>query len=757
MSETVTGYIDHVIFRNEDNGYTVMVLKGMEEERELTCVGTFPAITQGAAIEASGNYTTHPVYGKQFQIASYVEKMPEDALAMERYLGSGAIKGIGAALAARIVRRFGDDTMRIVEEEPERLAEIKGISEKKAMEIAEQMTEKADMRRAMIFLQKYGISLNLGAKIYQKYGQTVYGVLQENPYRLAEDISGVGFRIADEIASRIGIHTDSDYRIRSGMLYTLLQASGEGHIYLPKEELFSRASELLGVDSSYMEKHLMDMVVDRKLILKETEDGAVVYPTRYYYLELNSARMLCELNILCPEDEEMMAKRINRIEKETGTRLDEMQKQAVAAAASHGLFILTGGPGTGKTTTINAIIRYFEEEGAELRLAAPTGRAAKRMTEATGYEAQTIHRLLELNGMPEEEQEGRAVHFDRNSENPLEADVIIIDEMSMVDIALMHSLLLAVTAGTRLILVGDENQLPSVGPGNVLRDIIRSGCFPVVELKKIFRQASESDIVVNAHKINRGEQVTINNKSRDFFFLKRYDADIIIRVVIALIQEKLPRYVDAKPYEIQVLTPMRKGLLGVERLNQILQRYLNPPDEKKKEKEIGQRLFREGDKVMQVKNNYQLEWEILGRYKIPVDKGVGVFNGDTGIMTEINEFAETATVEFEDGRQAEYSFKQLEELELAYAVTIHKSQGSEYPAVILPILSGPRMLMNRNLLYTAVTRARKCVTVVGSETTFAEMIRNEKQQQRYSSLDRRIRELDESEQKESAIGEKGLS
>ena len=665
MSETVTGYIDHVIFRNDDNGYTVMVLKGLEEEKELTCVGTFPAITQGASIEAMGNYITHPVYGKQFQISSYVEKMPEDALAMERYLGSGAIKGIGAALAARIVRRFGNDTMRIVEEEPERLAEIKGISEKKALEIAEQMTEKADMRRAMVFLQKYGISLNLGAKIYQKYGQSVYGVLQENPYRLAEDISGVGFRIADEIASRIGIHTDSDYRIRSGMLYTLLQASGEGHIYLPKEELFSRASRLLGVDVSYMEKHLMDMVVDRKLILKETEEGTVVYPTHYYYLELNSAKMLCELNILCPEDEQMMKKRISRIEKETGTELDEMQKQAVASAAQHGLFILTGGPGTGKTTTINAIIRYFEEEGAELRLAAPTGRAAKRMTEATGYEAQTIHRLLELNGLPEGEQEGRAVHFDRNSENPLEADVIIIDEMSMVDISLMYSLLLAVTAGTRLILVGDENQLPSVGPGNVLRDIIRSGCFPVVELKKIFRQASESDIVVNAHKINRGEQVTINNKSRDFFFLKRYDADIIIRVVIALIQEKLPRYVDAKPYEIQVLTPMRKGLLGVERLNQILQRYLNPPDEKKKEKEIGQRLFREGDKVMQVKNNYQLEWEILGRYKIPVDKGVGVFNGDTGIMTEINEFAETATVEFEDGRQAQYSFKQLEELELA--------------------------------------------------------------------------------------------
>ena len=757
MSETVTGYIDHVIFRNEDNGYTVMVMKGTEDDSELTCVGTFPALTQGASIEAVGNYTTHPDYGRQFQISSYTEKMPEEALAMERYLGSGAIKGISAALAARIVRRFGDDTMRIVEEEPERLAEIKGISEKKAMEIAEQMTEKADMRRAMIFLQKYGISLNLGARIYQKYGQTVYSVLQENPYRLAEDISGVGFKIADEIASRIGIHTDSDYRIRSGMLYTLLQASGEGHTYLPKEELFFRASQLLGVDPSYMEKHLMDMVVDRKLIVKETEEGDVVYPARFYYLELNTARMLCELNILCPEDEQMMAKRIARIEKETDTELDEMQKQAIMAAARHGLFILTGGPGTGKTTTINAIIRYFEEEGAELRLAAPTGRAAKRMTEATGYEAQTIHRLLELNGMPEGEQEGRTVHFDRNSENPLEADVIIIDEMSMVDIALMHSLLLAVTAGTRLILVGDENQLPSVGPGNVLRDIIRSRCFSVVELKKIFRQASESDIVVNAHKINHGEQVTINNKSRDFFFLKRYDADIIIRVVIALIQEKLPRYVDAKPYEIQVLTPMRKGLLGVERLNQILQRYLNPPDDKKKEKEIGQRLFREGDKVMQVKNNYQLEWEILGRYKIPVDKGVGVFNGDTGIMEEINEFAETATVQFEDGRRAEYSFKQLEELELAYAVTIHKSQGSEYPAVILPLLSGPRMLMNRNLLYTAVTRARKCVTVVGSENTFAEMIRYEKQQLRYSSLDRRIREMYETENQEGTIGEKGLS
>ena len=742
MSESVTGYIDHIIFRNEDNGYTVMVLKGVEEEDELTCVGSFPVVTQGASVELEGNFTQHPVYGKQFQAVRLTEKMPEDALAMERYLGSGAIKGIGAALAGRIVRHFGDETLRIVEEEPERLAEVKGISEKKAREIAMQIAEKSDMRKAMMFLQKYGISLNLGAKIYQKYGDSVYSVLQENPYRLADDISGVGFKIADEIAYRIGIHTDSDYRIKSGMIYTLLQTTGEGHIYLPKEELFRRASELLGVDPSYMEKHLVDLSMDRKIIQKEQDDQILIYPAQYYYLELNTARMLRELDIFCPEDEKMVERRIVQIEKETGTILDEMQKKAVREAAGHGLLILTGGPGTGKTTTINAIIRYFEGEGAEIRLAAPTGRAAKRMTEATGYEAQTIHRLLELTGMPEDDREGQPIHFERNAENPLEADVVIIDEMSMVDIHLIHSLLMAVTAGTRLLLVGDENQLPSVGPGNVLRDIIRSEQFPVVELKKIFRQASESDIVVNAHKINKGEQVEINNKSRDFFFLKRYDADIIIRVVIALIQEKLPKYVEAKPFEIQVLTPMRKGLLGVERLNQILQRYLNPPDATKKEKEIGQGLFREGDKVMQVRNNYQLEWEIRGRYGIPIEKGVGVFNGDTGIIKTINDFAETAEVEFEDGRWAEYSFKQLDELELAYAVTIHKSQGSEYPAVIIPLLSGPRMLMNRNLLYTAVTRARKCVTVVGSEETFRDMIRNEKQQRRYSSLDLRIRETE---------------
>ena len=750
--ETLEVFVDHVIYRNESNGYCV--LSADYEEEELIVTGIFQGDVQGAMLRVTGKMEYNANYGEQFKMQQYEIIEPTDAESIRRYLGSGAIKGIGESLAGRIVKRFGDDSLRIIEEEPERLAEVKGISLRKAQEIAEQVEEKKDVRGALMFLQKYGIGNTLAVRIYKTYGMRMYGILQENPYQMAEDIDGVGFRMADAIAEKIGIRTDSDYRIRSGILYMLSQSMAEGNLYLPKEELIHQTAELLRVPQDAIEPHIANLMMDKKLVIKEN----CIYSMAAYYAENNVAAMLLSLRSL-PEktEEDAVERELLHLESSDNLQLDPLQRRAVIQSVQNGVFLLTGGPGTGKTTTINMMIRYFLANGKNLALTAPTGRAAKRMTEATGYEAKTIHRLLELNGMPEGEQEGRTVHFDRNSENPLEADVIIIDEMSMVDIALMHSLLLAVTAGTRLILVGDENQLPSVGPGNVLRDIIRSRCFSVVELKKIFRQASESDIVVNAHKINHGEQVTINNKSRDFFFLKRYDADIIIRVVIALIQEKLPRYVDAKPYEIQVLTPMRKGLLGVERLNQILQRYLNPPDDKKKEKEIGQRLFREGDKVMQVKNNYQLEWEILGRYKIPVDKGVGVFNGDTGIMEEINEFAETATVQFEDGRRAEYSFKQLEELELAYAVTIHKSQGSEYPAVVIPLLSGPKLLLNRNLLYTAVTRARKCVTVVGSENTFAEMIRNEKQQQRYSSLDRRIREMYETENQEGTIGEKGLS
>ncbi len=742
MEETIEGYVDHIIFQNRDNGYTVACL--ISQGEEITCVGNFRFLGEGETIRAKGVYTRHPSYGKQFSVTSYESVIPQDSLAMERYLGSGAIKGIGAALAARIVRRFGDETLRIIEEEPERLAEVKGISERKAREIADQVEEKADLRKAMMFLQQYGITQALGMKIYRQYGQEMYGVLKENPYKMAEDIPGVGFKIADEIAARIGIHTDSDYRIRSGILYILLQASGEGHVYLPKEILLKRAGELLGVEQEYMEKHLMDLSIERKIVIRKTsEEGepvqTAVYAASYYQVELHVAQMLHTLNLQDTVREDVLEGKIERIQRGTGISLDEKQKEAVREAVKNGLLIITGGPGTGKTTTINAIIRYFEMEDLDICLAAPTGRAAKRMTETSGYEAKTIHRLLELSGGPEQDQEH--VRFERNAQNPLEADVIIIDEMSMVDIFLMHSLLSAVVSGTRLILVGDVNQLPSVGPGSVLKDIISSGCFPVVELVKIFRQASQSDIVVNAHKINQGIPVVLDNKSRDFFFLKRYDANVIISIVITLIQKKLPGYVDASPYEIQVLTPMRKGLLGVERLNVILQQYLNPPDPEKKEKEHGQGIFREGDKVMQIKNNYQLEWEIRGNYGIPVEKGVGVFNGDTGIIREINAFAESVTVEFDEKRFVEYSFKQLEELELAYAITIHKAQGSEYPAVVVPLLQGPRMLMNRNLLYTAVTRARKCVTLVGDEKTFYEMENNRMEQERYTSLDVRIKEI----------------
>ncbi|MFR3667095.1 MAG: ATP-dependent RecD-like DNA helicase [Ruminococcus sp.] len=741
MQDTIEGYVEHIIFRNEDNGYTVLNL--ISEGSEVTCVGIFEYVSEGELLELHGTYVEHATYGQQLKVDSYETKIPEDTIAMERYLGSGAIKGIGAALAARIVRRFGEDTMRILDEEPERLAEVKGISEAKAREIAQQVAEKSEMRSAMMFLQQYGISVALGVKIYGKYGSRVYSVLRENPYRLAEDIQGIGFRIADEIAGRIGIHTDSDYRIKSGLFYVLSLAAGEGHVYLPEEVLLSRASEILGVEASFMEKHVMDLAMDRKVVIKEEISGEerrrIVYASQYYYLELDTARRLTELNIENDEDEYKIRKRLEFIEKKNGLELETEQRNAVVEAVRNGVLVITGGPGTGKTTTINALIQYFELEGMDIYLAAPTGRAAKRMTETTGYEASTIHRLLELTGMMEESS--AAAHFERNEENPLEADVIIIDEMSMVDISLMHALLTAVQVGTRLILVGDVNQLPSVGPGRVLKDIIDSQCFCVVKLNKIFRQATESDIVVNAHKINAGQEISINNNSKDFFFLKRYDADVIVASIVYLVQKKLPPYVEAKPLDIQVLTPMRKGLLGVERLNEVLQKYLNPADKKKREKEHGGGLFREGDKVMQIKNNYQLEWEIRGKYNIPVEKGVGVFNGDMGIVHEINTYAETMTVVFEECRYVEYTFKQLEELELAYAVTIHKSQGSEYPAVILPLLGGPKMLMSRNLLYTAVTRAKRCVTVVGSEVTFQAMIHNKQEKSRYTSLDQRIQEL----------------
>ena len=738
--DNITGYVDHIVYQNSDNGYTVMTL--VAEGEELTCVGMCKGLGQGENISAEGEYIEHPVYGRQFKIQTYETVAPTDRAGMERYLGSGAIRGVGEALAARIVKKFGDDTFRIIEEEPERLAEVKGISERKAQEIAVQMEEKKDLREALVYLQQYGISNTLAVKIYNTYGMEMYSVMRENPYRLAEDVSGVGFRIADEIAGRIGIHTDSDYRIRSGILYTLLQAVGEGHCFLPLELLLRRASELLGVSEENIRPQVDNLIMDRKLVVK----GDAVFAAAYYYAELNCANMLRNLNIPMLEAENLPAqdmairKRLERMADNLSMELDELQLKAVEESIKNGLFILSGGPGTGKTTTINMIIRYFESEGMDIFLAAPTGRAAKRMTEATGFEAKTIHRLLELNSALSDDDTRRA-SFERNQENPLEADVVIIDEMSMVDIQLFQALLKAILPGTRLILVGDVDQLPSVGPGQVLRDLMNSEAFPMVTLEKIFRQAGESDIVVNAHRINKGEQIALDNKSRDFFLLERNDVNVIYKHMIQLIREMLPKYVNATPFDIQVLTPMRKGSLGCETLNGILQRYLNPADPHKKEHSYGNTVFREGDKVMQIKNNYQLEWEIVGRYNIPIDKGMGVFNGDMGRVLEINETMSTLLVEFDDGRRVNYPFSGLEELELSYAITIHKSQGSEYPAVILPLLGGPRMLFNRNLLYTGITRARNCVTILGSSETVRNMIDNVSENRRYTALESRIREI----------------
>ncbi len=742
--ETIKGYVEHIIYQNTDNSYTVLNLVSQGEE--ITCVGILKNLGQGETVSIQGEYMAHPVYGEQFKVHSFQVTAPEDKESMERYLGSGAIKGVGAALAARIVKKFGDETFRIIEEEPERLTEVKGISERIAREISAQMEEKKDIREAMVYLTRFGIGNSLAVKIYETYKSGLYGVMQENPYRLAEDIPGVGFKTADEIASRIGIHTDSDYRIRSGILYMLQQSVQEGHTWLPREILMERTGELLQVPVQAIEPLLSNLMMDRKVVIKRKGEEEQVFAASYYYAEQHCAKILSELNafILNKEDflpceEERLICKIEKLAEDEGIELDGLQRQAVLESIKNGVFLLSGGPGTGKTTTINTIIRFFASEGLDIFLAAPTGRAAKRMTEATGYEARTIHRMLELNGALSEENRS-GVRFERNEENPLEADVIIIDEMSMVDLPLFRSLLRAVSPGTRLILVGDVNQLPSVGPGQILKDLIMSRRFPVVILQKIFRQAGESDIVVNAHRINHGEDIALNNKSRDFFFLERNDVNVIYKHMIQLIKDMLPKYVKAEVFEIQVLTPMRKGNLGVEALNKILQQYLNPPSPDKKEYMAGGMVYREGDKVMQIRNNYQLEWEVVSRYGIPVDKGMGVFNGDMGIILEIQEYTSSLVVEFDESRRVTYAFSQLDELEHAYAITIHKSQGSEYKAVVMPLLTGPGLLFNRNLLYTAVTRARNCVTILGSSETVRNMIRNEREHKRYTALLDRIEE-----------------
>ena len=740
---TVKGYVEHIVYRNENNGYTVMeVVSG---GKKITLVGSLPDISEGEPLEAEGSFTNHPLYGEQLVVTSFTVTVPEDTVSIERYLGSGAIKGIGPAIAARIVKKFKADTLRIIDEEPERLAEVKGISENGARQIAEQVLQKRELREAMIFLQKYGISLNLSVKIYNQYGPEIYTLLLTNPYKIADDIPGVGFKTADEIAARAGISADSVYRIKSGIYYTMMRALSAGHVYLPLPMLKNSAMDLLRVEEDDLEQPLMELLMEKRIMIRTlADDTEAAYAAMFYYMEINTARMLLELDMYEPADQDAIDEAVADIEDRSGVTMDPLQREAVRAAVENGVSLITGGPGTGKTTTIRTIIRYFERQGAVLLLAAPTGRAAKRMSEAAERPAVTIHRLLEFNGKPDDTDDPageNAYRFEKNENDPLRADVIVIDEMSMVDINLMHALLKAVTPGTRLVLVGDADQLPSVGPGNVLKDIIDSGKFHRTELTRIFRQDTAGDIVVNAHKILSGERIDSNARSRDFLFVKRYDANHIVAATKTLISEKLPGYLQTDISQIQVLTPMRKGVLGVENLNKVLQEHLNPPAGSKREKEFPHAVFREGDKVMQIRNNYQLEWEIRNRFGGVRESGTGVFNGDMGVISGINLFTEEFYVTFDDAREVIYKFSQADELELAYAVTVHKSQGSEYDGVIIPILSGPSLLMNRNLIYTAVTRAKACVCIVGPPESFQAMADNMTEQKRYSGLDLAIREI----------------
>ena len=819
------GFVSHIVYRNEENSYTVFELTltesadgtsagsdsgtrtgsdngnragsdngnragsdngnstgsrpaGSAEQPDssdlgdvMTCVGYPVSISEGESCVVEGEYTTHPVYGEQLRVRSYRMIAPENAQAMYRYLAAGSIKRIGPAMAARIIKMFGDDTLRVMEEEPEKLARVKGISLNIAREIGAQMEDKKDLRDAMIFLQKYGIGSAHASRIWQTYGMGLYEIMKTNPYRLAEDIRGIGFATADEIARRIGIRADSEYRIRSGLLYNLFMASGEGHSFLPRDILLKRTGELLRLPPDEVLLQMENLAIEGRLKIRwrgEDRSEAEVYLTGVYRREQEIARMLLDLDARLrgsAKDKAGLRKmedRISALEKEEKITLDPLQRKAVLEAASNAVLLISGGPGTGKTTTINTIIRFFKGEKLEVVLAAPTGRAARRMSEATGYPAMTIHRLLGVRspedsdpgegGFPDAgreysaggsagEKQGGFSYFERGKDNPIKADVVIIDEMSMVDMNLFHALLMAVPAGTRLVMVGDVNQLPSVGPGCVLQDLIESGSFHTIMLRHIFRQASESDIVMNAHRILEGTSLPMDNKSRDFFFLERDQVPVIYKHTVQLIRQMLPGYVGCRPEDIQVLTPMRRGNLGVARLNEVLQSVLNPPAAGKREHEDHDTVFREGDKVMQTRNNYSIEWEIRGNFGMPVEQGTGIFNGDFGRIMEIDPGRKVMTVCFDDARMVEYQFSDLEDLDLAYAITVHKSQGSEYPAVILPLLSGPSGLFNRNLLYTAVTRARKCVVMLGSRGAVDRMIANTQRTHRYTGLRERILEM----------------
>lgn len=735
--EIVEGLVTEIIFSNEENGYTVCETE--TEDGDIVLVGVLPGLHPGENIKAAGQWKVHPTYGEQFQVESFEKTIPQTVQAIEKYLASGVIKGIGPALAKRIVKHFKEKTLEIIEEESERLEEIKGISLEKAQSIGAIFHNQRELRRAVLFLQDYGITPAYALRIYKKYRENTVEIIQINPYRLAEDIIGIGFKKADQIAETVGIDRESPHRVMSGIQYILNQSAGNGHAYLPKEKLLEETVKLLNIPEEIMENALLELQMNKQIFQERKDEEIRVYGAPFYYGEINVAKQILELaGTKETQEEAALEKIIESVQKEIKIELAQCQREAVKEAFSEGVLIITGGPGTGKTTTINTIITLLEQQELSVLLAAPTGRAAKRMTEATGREALTIHRLLEVNYLKED---GSNQMFGRNEENPLETDVLIIDEMSMVDILLMNSLLKAVVPGTRLILVGDVDQLPSVGPGNVLRDLINSGVLKVVRLTEIFRQAQQSAIVMNAHEINKGRYPVLNDKKKDFFFIKRALQKDVLDTLVELIKFRLPKFAKCSAVEsIQVLSPMRKGPLGVYHINERLQEELNPKRKDKKERVFPNGLFRVGDKVMQIKNNYNIVWKVYNQYQYPLDEGVGIFNGDFGVIQDIDERLEKVVVKFDDCKVVEYDYSMVEELELAYAVTIHKSQGSEFPIVILPIHSGPPMLMNRNLLYTAVTRAKQYVVMVGLESMVRKMVDNKREVNRYSSLEDRLKQ-----------------
>lgn len=729
----VTGTVEGIIYRNDETGYTVFVLSANDNFE--TVVGTFPLIREGDFITVFGLYTEHEVYGTQFKAASYEMATPKSLDEIEAYLSSGIIKGIGPKTARDIVDYFGEQSLEIIEKTPEKLCLVQGIGAKKVQTIRESYMEIADARRAVMFLQKYGVGAKTALKIFTYYGEHTVEKIQTNPYRLVSDIEGIGFFTADKMAGEMGVEKHSKYRINACIIHCLYEAGNEGHTYLPENVLVSRAATLLDIEEKFIKEQLLPMASEHTVIMRDIEGVRSVYHPNFFFAEAFVAEALISLmDSLKGEKETNINKEIDAYEKDKKITLALNQRQAVISAINNGISIITGGPGTGKTTTLDCILHLFRKRGVDIMLAAPTGRAAKRMANATGEDAKTIHRLLEYSKL----DEGGFV-FKRNKENPLNTGVCIIDEASMVDIFLMKALMEGLKKGTRLILVGDSDQLASVGAGNVLGDMIDSKVFPTVKLNRIFRQAEESTIITNAHKINNGINPRVNVKGGDFFLDRRFNENDICSTVVDLVKKRLPNKYGVSPFsDIQVLTPIKKGTTGVFNLNKVLQGALNPPSKNKKEHIFGENIFRRGDKVMQIRNNYDRLWHMKEKYGNLIE-GTGVFNGDGGIIKEIDTDSRELTVCFDDGRISVYNFADLEELTLSYAISVHKSQGCEFPIVVMPLPVGNIRIMTRNLLYTAVTRAKKLVVLCGNEQAINFAVNNIDTQKRYSALNIRLK------------------